>query len=69
MPDLKLAKIRTTQNNIRRYRRLLETELTDLERQYIQRRLSEECAELEALAADTFPISFVPPPTTSETDR
>ena len=33
------------QENIRRYRRLLETDLTDTERQFIERRLDEElCA-------------------------
>jgi hypothetical protein len=39
-------------NNIRRYRRLLRTQLTDIERQYIQRRLKEEKAALSALQAD-----------------
>jgi predicted house-cleaning noncanonical NTP pyrophosphatase (MazG superfamily) len=38
-------------NNIARYRRLLETKLTELEREYIQRRLSEEQSKLEALGS------------------
>jgi hypothetical protein len=33
-----------------RYGRLLATELTDLERQYLHRRIAEEQAELERLA-------------------
>jgi len=32
----------TREENVRRYRNLLKTELTDLERNYIQRRLAEE---------------------------
>jgi hypothetical protein len=36
--------LRTHRNNIARYRRLLQTKLTDLERQFIERRLSEVMA-------------------------
>jgi len=42
--DEKLARIRAHRNNIHRYRKLLETTLSDLERQYIERRLAEETA-------------------------
>ncbi len=58
MIDDKLARIRTTVNNIRRYRRLLETQLTETERQFIERRLSEERATLQNLQAETFPMAF-----------
>lgn len=37
-----IARLRTHRNNIHRYRRLLKTELTELERQYLEKRLSEE---------------------------
>ncbi|MEH2513620.1 hypothetical protein V1291_004974 [Nitrobacteraceae bacterium AZCC 1564] len=62
MIDDKLAHIRSTISNIRRYRRLLETQLTEIERQFIERRLSEERATLDTLQAETFPMAFRPPP-------
>jgi hypothetical protein len=49
MLDIASARLRTHTNNIARYRRLLETNLTELEREYLQRRLSEEQSDLEAL--------------------
>jgi hypothetical protein len=49
MTDMALARLRTHRNNIERYRHLLETKLTELERKYIERRLSEEQSTLEAL--------------------
>ena len=52
------ARIRSHRNNIHRYRRLLNTRLTDPERQFIERRLSEEQAALKALASETFPLAF-----------
>lgn len=58
MIDERLACLRTHRNNIARYRRLLKTMLTGLERQFIERRLSEEQSEYERLAAGTFPIAF-----------
>ena len=45
MLDAKFARLRTHRNNIARYRRLLKTNLTGLERQFIERRLSEEQSE------------------------
>jgi len=36
-------------NNIQRYRRLLQTNLTEFERQFIERRLNEEQSKLEIL--------------------
>jgi hypothetical protein len=53
-----LARIRTHRNNIHRYRRLLGTKLSDAERQFIERRLSEEQTALQALAAEKFPSNF-----------
>lgn len=54
MIDEKLARLRVHRNNIHRYRRLLATRLTDLERAYVERRLSEERASMEALGEETF---------------
>ena len=54
MIDEKLARLRTHRNNISRYRRLLKTQLTDCERQFIEKRLSEERSAMEQLAASTF---------------
>lgn len=56
MLDADLARIRAHRNNIHRYRRLLCTKLSELERQFIEKRLAEEQSSLDALAADTFPI-------------
>ncbi|MFL5524035.1 MAG: hypothetical protein ACJ8AF_07960, partial [Gemmatimonadaceae bacterium] len=39
-------------------RQLLETKLAELERQFIERRLSEEQSALETLAATSFPLTF-----------
>jgi hypothetical protein len=58
MIDENLARLRAHRNNIRRYRRLLTTELTDLERSYIERRLKEEQSAIEALSAETFPFAL-----------
>jgi hypothetical protein len=48
--DYQTARMRTHRRNIQRYGRLLTTSLTDLERQYLHRRIAEEQAELERLA-------------------
>ena len=50
-----VERLRAHQNNIRRYRRLLATRLTDLERAYIERRLSEEQTSVETLLREEFP--------------
>jgi hypothetical protein len=47
-----LARLRTHHKNVQRYRQLLETSLTDFEREYIGKRLSEEKAAIEVLSAD-----------------
>ena len=58
MLDENLARLRTHRNNISRYRRLLQTSLTALERDFIEQRLSEEEAAWNRLASDTFPIAL-----------
>ncbi|MGA2995611.1 hypothetical protein [Bradyrhizobium sp.] len=61
MIDEKLARLRTHGNNIGRYRRLLSTQLTDCEREFIEKRLSEERSAMESLAASTFPFTLQTP--------
>jgi hypothetical protein len=58
MFDENLARIRTHRNNIHRYRGLLRTQLSDLERDFIEKRMTDEQAALEALVAETFPVTF-----------
>jgi hypothetical protein len=58
MFDENLARIRTHRNNIYRYRRLLRTQLSDLERDFIDRRMADEQAAFDALVAETFPVTF-----------
>ena len=57
MLEERFARLRPP-NNIARYRGLLKTKLTDLERQFIERRLSEEQSEFELLSAGTFPVAI-----------
>lgn len=61
MLDQDLARMRVHRNNLSRYRRLLKTKLSDIERRFIERRIAEEQAALEALAADAFPVAFTVP--------
>ena len=61
MLDEEFARIRAHRNNIHPYRRLLGTRLSDIERQFIERRLAEEETALKAMAAQTFPVAFTPP--------
>ena len=51
MIDQQSARLRTHRRNIQRYRNLLQTSLTELERQFIEKRLAEEQSSLESLAA------------------
>jgi hypothetical protein len=55
MSEANLARLRTHRANIGRYHKLLATRLTELERSYIERRLGEERASVEALLQETFP--------------
>jgi len=50
MIEKNLAKFRAHRNNVDRYKRLLRTRLTELEQEFIEKRLREELAILEALA-------------------
>ena len=47
MNDLRTAKIKSHRRNIQRYSRLLATNLTDLERQYLHKCIAEEQVELK----------------------
>lgn len=58
MFEANVARIRTHRNNIHRYRRLLQTEWSDRERDFIERRIAEEQAALDVLVAETFPVTF-----------
>src|ERR1700754_3220685 len=49
MIDERNARVRAHANNIRRYERLLATRLSDVERQFIERRLAEERSALAIL--------------------
>jgi hypothetical protein len=50
MTDEKVARLRAHDNNISRYRRLLETKLSELERGFVERRLNEERLAMQSLA-------------------
>jgi hypothetical protein len=58
MFEANLARIRTHRNNIHRYRALLRTKLSDLEREFIEKRMADEQIALDALMAETFPVTF-----------
>ena len=55
MAGYELAKIEALRANIRRYRRLLATQLTELERNYLERRLAEDRNALLALTSRSAP--------------
>ena len=59
--DENLALMRAHRSNISRYRRLLKTDLTELERRFLERRLTEEQSALEKIVASTFPLTFKMP--------
>jgi hypothetical protein len=48
--NMRAKKILGHRRNIQRYCRLLATDLTDLERQYLHKRIAEENAELDRLS-------------------
>ena len=60
MIDENIARFRTYRNNISRYRRLLKTTLTDLEREFLERRLAEEQLAFEALVSGSSPMPIHP---------
>ena len=47
MIDFNKAQVRGHRRNVERYCRLLATDLTDLERQYLHKRIAEDHAQLE----------------------
>lgn len=67
MLDVQSARMRAYRNTVYRYRRLLKTNLSDLERQFIERRLAEELSKMDELVASGFPINV--PPKSSPSDR
>jgi hypothetical protein len=68
MIDEKLALLRTHRNNVSRYRRLLNIEITELERQFIEQRLTQEKYGMETVAASAFPLAFRLPQPMTETN-
>ena len=52
-----LARLRAHRQNINRYRLLLQGSLSDLECEYVERRINEEEAALNDLASKTFLLS------------
>ena len=61
MVDENPARLRAHRQNIERYRRLLETDLTVLEREFIERRITEEESALDGLASDTLAMTLKMP--------
>ena len=55
MIDEALAQFRARRQNINRYRSLLQTGLTELERDFIERRIAEEEAAIGLLAFNASP--------------
>jgi hypothetical protein len=55
MIDQTIARIRAHHSNIDRYRRLLQTQLTELERGFVERRLGEEQSAFAALTEAALP--------------
>lgn len=53
MIDEQLARLRSHTNNVSRYRRLLQTRLSEIERQFIERHLHEEQAALLSVQPST----------------
>ena len=56
MIDENWEHLRARRNNVRRYRRLLQTELTELERRQVERRLNEERSAIESMTSSTAPL-------------
>ena len=65
MIDEQVARLHAHRNNIARYRRLLKTPLSDLERQYIEARLTEEKSAIESLVASRLVHLAIVEPTIS----
>ena len=57
MIDQQLVRLRAHRSKIQRYRNLLQTSLTELERQFVEKRLTEEQSSLESVA-NSLPNDF-----------
>jgi len=68
MVEESFARLRTHRSNIQRYRQLLETSLTDLEREFIAKRLAEEQSAVEGLARTMLPLMLEDPAAPSSRD-
>jgi len=66
MTEKDCARLQAHNSNIGRYRRLLETSLSETERIFIQRRLSEEVLELSSLAAPRVSTAAINRPSVNE---
>jgi hypothetical protein len=62
MSNLDAIRIAVHENNINRYRRLLRTKLTEIEREYVERRLGEERHALALLVAPQGRVKQHAPP-------
>ena len=69
MTEENLARLRTHRNNIHRYRGLLRTQLTDLERGFIETRISEEMEAAKRLSNEPGWTWAVNPPLRSAGGR
>jgi len=57
MIDQQLARLRAHRSNIQRYRNLLQTNLSELERQFVEKRLIEEQSNLDSVANSQSPMT------------
>jgi hypothetical protein len=58
MLDGNLARQRTHRNSLHRYRKLLDTHLSELERAFVLNQIDEENHALQQLLAETFPLTL-----------
>ncbi|MCP1853052.1 MULTISPECIES: hypothetical protein [Bradyrhizobium] len=56
--DQRLEQLQAHRTNIRHYRWLLKTQLSDLERQFIERRIGEELEATQGVASDAPPLGI-----------
>ena len=56
--DDSLSEIRSLRNDIWRYRKVLQTDLSDAEREMVEKRLLERRSMFEELVAITFPFAL-----------
>ena len=56
--DDSFSEIRSVRNDIWRYRRLLQTELAEAEREIVEKRLRERLSIFEGLLQSAFPLAL-----------